>query len=250
MRPVRRVHARSHLLPLAIAALLAGCDNSPALTHYVLALSWQPAFCEFNGEKPECRDLDGGDFGANNLTVHGLWPNDAPASGPSHCGVDAATRTLDTPESWCELPAPEIGPRTRAALEQAMPGTASCLDRHEWIKHGSCSGIDAESYFRDTLRLAKAVQSTRLGEVVAANVGRIVTAQQLANAFEVAFGAGASRALTLVCAERNGRHYLAEIRIALETDGLTGPLERDDLYLAVDSPASSCPEDFLIDSAD
>ena len=54
-----------------------------------------------------------------------------------------------------------------------MPGIASCLDRHEWIKHGTCSGLDADCYFADTLRLAAAVQATpHSAEIIAANIGR------------------------------------------------------------------------------
>ena len=39
---------------VAAGLALAACDNSPDVTHYVLALSWQPAFCEFNRDRPEC----------------------------------------------------------------------------------------------------------------------------------------------------------------------------------------------------
>lgn len=241
--------ARLILPALAAGVLLSGCDDSPAITHYVLALSWQPAFCEFNPGRPECRALGSGDFAATNLAVHGLWPNDRPAAGPSYCEVDAATEALDRPESWCELPRPEITPRTRAALESAMPGTASCLDRHEWIKHGTCSGMDAESYFADTLRLAAAVQATRLGAVIAANIGREVTPRQLSNAFESVFGAGSSKALALVCTTRDGQHYLAEIRIALDTTSPDGPLERDDLHLDGEPRAGSCPDSMRIERA-
>jgi ribonuclease T2 len=231
------------------AFALAACDDSPDVTHYVLALSWQPAFCEFNASKPECRELDSGDFAARHLAVHGLWPNDRPGSGPSHCGVDAATKALDQPSSWCELPRPDTAAETRAALAPAMPGTASCLDRHEWIKHGTCSGLDADSYFVDTLRLAAAVQATPIAEIVAANIGRNITPKQLSNAFESSFGAGSSRALTLVCTERNGRHFLAEIRIALETTSVKGALERDDLYLDGEPAAGTCPDTMRVDSA-
>jgi ribonuclease T2 len=234
---------------LLAAALLAGCDDAPEITHYVLALSWQPAFCEFNRGRPECAALDSGDFAAGNLTVHGLWPNDGPSSGPTYCDVDAAIKALDDPQSWCELPRPRMTEKTGEALAPAMPGTASCLERHEWIKHGTCSGFDADEYFARTLRLAAAIQATRLGEAVAGNIGKNVTPRQLINAFEAEFGAGSGKALALVCAERNGSHYLAEIRIALETPSAKGPLERDDLYLAGEPPAGSCPDMMRIDSA-
>lgn len=233
---------------LLAAVLLTGCDQAPSITNYVLALSWQPAFCETHGEKPECRGLDGADFAAGNLTVHGLWPNDGPNSGPTYCDVDAATKALDQPQSWCELPKPKLTEQTRGALAPAMPGVASCLDRHEWIKHGTCSGIDADAYFAQSVRLAAAIQATKLGEAVARNIGKNVTPRQLINAFEAEFGAGSGKALTLICTRRNGGAYLAEIRIALQSLG-KGALERDDLYLAEDPPAGSCPEMLRIDAA-
>ncbi len=145
---------------LAACALRSPAMNRPPVTHYVLALSWQPAFCEFNEERPECRALDPTDFAATHLTVHGLWPNDRPNAGPTYCGIDGETKALDQPKSWCELPEPEMSGKTRAHLAQTMPGVLSCLDRHEWIKHGTCAGLGAERYFAETLRLASAVQAT------------------------------------------------------------------------------------------
>jgi len=230
------------------AFALAACDDSPSFDHYVLALSWQPAFCESHPDKPECRELDAADFAAYHLAVHGLWPNNGPGEGPTYCGVDAAIQALDQPKSWCEMPQPKVSDKTRAALAPAMPGARSCLDRHEWVKHGTCSGLDADSYFAATLRLAHAVQATRLGAVIAANVGRYVTPQQLFNAFEATFGAGASQALTLVCTRGGGLDYLSEVRIALKPDALEGTLERDDLYLSGGRPSGSCPDTIRIDS--
>lgn len=229
------------------AALLSACDDSPAVTHYVLALSWQPAFCESNAKRSECRTLDSGDFAARHLAVHGLWPNDRPGAGPTYCGVDEDTRALDTPKSWCQLPEPEMSGKTRTHLAQTMPGASSCLDRHEWIKHGTCAGIGAERYFGETLRLAAAVQATPFAEAISANVGRRVTPQQLIQAFEASFGAGAAKALTLVCSDRGD---LTEIRIALQADALEGELDGRDLFLDGPAPESRCPGTLRIDAAD
>jgi ribonuclease T2 len=235
---------RSIALAIA-AALVCACDEPPAVTHYVLALSWQPAFCEANEARPECRALDASDFAATHLTVHGLWPNDRPGAGPTYCGVDAETRELDRPKTWCELPEPEMSGMTRAHLAQTMPGVASCLDRHEWIKHGTCAGLGAERYFGEALRLAAAVQASRFAQTISANVGRQVTTGQLTQAFEASFGAGSSRALTLVCADA----FLAEVRIALRTGALDGELDGGDLYLDGPAPDSRCPGSVRIDPA-
>ena len=228
------------------AALLSACDEAPHVTHYVLALSWQPAFCESNEQRPECRALDPTDFAATHLTVHGLWPNDRPNAGPTYCGIDEETRALDQPRSWCQLPEPEMSGKTRAHLAQTMPGVLSCLDRHEWIKHGTCAGIGAERYFGETVRLASAVQATAFGQAIAAHVGREVTPEQLIQAFEASFGAGSGGALTLVCSDRGD---LSEVRIALRTSSLEGDLDGADLYLGGPVPASRCPGTVRIDAA-
>lgn len=237
--------ARSGALMLA-AALLAACDESPAVTHYVLALSWQPAFCELNARKLECRNLDAGDFAARNLTVHGLWPNDRPDGGPTYCGVDADTRALDTPKSWCQLPEPEISGMTRTHLAQTMPGVQSCLERHEWIKHGTCAGTGADRYFGETLRLAAAVQETAFAQAISAGIGGEVARGQLVAAFETSFGAGAGAALTLVCSDRGD---LSEIRIALKPSALEGDLDGGDLYRDGPARASRCPGTVRIEAA-
>ena len=36
------------------------------------------------------------------------FSNDSPAGGPAYCEVDAATKALDEPQSWCALPAPKL----------------------------------------------------------------------------------------------------------------------------------------------
>ena len=228
------------------AAALGACDETPSFTHYVLALSWQPAFCESHRDKPECRELDGGDFAARHLALHGLWPNDGPGEGPSYCGVWSTTKSSDQPRQWCELPEPEISAETRESLARVMPGTRSCLDRHEWIKHGTCAGIDDQAYFDGMLHLAAGVQATTLGRLIAGHVGQDLERRQLIDAFEAAFGPGTGKALTLLC-EAGG--YLSEIRIALKPTALDGALGGEDLYLDGPPPRGSCPRIVRIDPA-
>ncbi|MGH6893952.1 MAG: ribonuclease T2 family protein [Dongiaceae bacterium] len=239
--------SRYTAIALSAAAFLAACDQSPSVDHYVLALSWQPAFCEFRQDRPECRALDSRDFAARHLALHGLWPNSGPNEGPTYCGVDSSVEALDRPQSWCELPEIDVGAETRAALAPAMPGTRSCLDRHEWIKHGTCAGIDVETYFAGMLDLAAAVHGTELGRLIAANIGRELPRQQLIDAFEAAFGRGAGQALTLICARGGDGTYLSEIRIALKPTALDGELDAEDLYLSGPQPAGFCPGIVRID---
>jgi ribonuclease T2 len=231
----------------AIAWTAAASDDSPPIDHYVLALSWQPTFCEFNADKPECRSLKPGSFAATRLAIHGLWPDSHENKRLRHCGVDAAVVALDEPARWCQLPEPELKPETRAALDLAMPGVRSCLDRHEWIEHGTCAGVDAEGYFATTLRLAAAVRASPLGDLLAANVSREVPRRKLIEAFDAAFGAGSAKALTLLCKPSGTKSLLIEIRIALERSAADGDLDGADLRLAGTGSRGSCPAMILID---
>jgi ribonuclease T2 len=219
-------------------------DQSPPLDHYVLALSWEPAFCQFNMDKPECRALGDGDFAATHLSIHGLWPDLRESRRLRYCGVDEHVELMDQRNRWCELPEPQLSAGTRAALDTAMPGARSCLDRHEWTEHGTCSGLDAEGYFATTLRLAKAVQTSVLGDLLAASVGQKVPHRKLIEAFEVSFGPAAGDALTLLCA----KDRLIELRITLQPSAVDGELDAADLRPTAVGTRGSCPATVLIDA--
>jgi len=54
------------------------CSTAGNFDSYVLALTWQPGFCEhfsYKGKKPECDAINSGKLASTNLTLHGLWPN-------------------------------------------------------------------------------------------------------------------------------------------------------------------------------
>jgi ribonuclease T2 len=95
-----------------------------------------------------------------------------------------------------------------------MPGTQSFLDRHEWIKHGTCySGSDAETYFREAVSLIDEVNRSAVQALVAANVGQEITASVVRHTFDVAFGAGAGERLS--CQRDRSRRLITEITIGL-----------------------------------
>lgn len=236
-------------LLLAAVVLLAGCDGGPEFDYFTLALSWQPAFCERNADKPECRTLDSDDAAAQAPTLHGLWPSDAGGDHPAYCGVDGTLRARDEAGDWCDLPETGVAGATRSALRGAMPGTASCLDRHEWLKHGTCSGLDGESYFRTATRLTQEFAFTRLAALLRARIGKQVSTAALIDAFTAEFGADAGRALIVVCRTFRGQTYLAEIRIALRPDALDRPLGPDSLFSGAAAQARPCPKSLRVDRA-
>lgn len=103
---------------------------------YVLALSWSPSYCETAGARRDdgqCRPGRGLGF-----VVHGLWPQYTRGY-PSDCS------------------AVERAP-TRQAMEVAgRVYPSEGLARHEWRKHGTCSGLDPAAYFRAALQAREAV---------------------------------------------------------------------------------------------
>ena len=201
---------------------------------YVLAVSWQPAFCEGHGDKPECASQTETRFDASNLTLHGLWPQ--PRS-TVYCGVGASEQALDHPESWDRLPAVELDPATRAALDEAMPGTQSALDRHEWIKHGTCYGPSQEEYFSEALHLLRQLNDSAVQAVLAGRVGGAITFDQLAQAFDASFGTGAGAKVTMDC-DRDGRRQLVvELRLNLAGEITEGSRLGDLLAAAPDASA-------------
>jgi ribonuclease T2 len=130
----------SRRLALAVAGLLALA--APAMAQraerggaagefdfYVLALSWSAGFCEVEGDaknREQCARGSGLGF-----TVHGLWPQNERGY-PSDCGPAGRTPS-------------------RAAIDLAKDVIPSeGLARHQWRKHGTCSGSSPTDYFRDT----------------------------------------------------------------------------------------------------
>ena len=106
---------------------------------------------------------------------------------------------------------------TEQELTAAMPGSASCLDRYEYAKHGACMGMTDDQYFDGSLALVEIVNDSALGAFVRAQRGRTVARRDLIAAFEESFGRGSGRALALVCGGP-GNRLLTEIRVGIEAE--------------------------------
>ena len=127
-RSVTPIFFLSLLLVITGAALSSKRHKSQHASHgtpgefdyYVLALSWSPEFCYSHPEKAECQS------GHHGFVIHGLWPQYAEGY-PEHCSNAAG---LSDPSQMADI----------------MPDAG--LVAHEWSTHGTCSGEDAESYFK------------------------------------------------------------------------------------------------------
>ncbi|MER8748561.1 ribonuclease [Mesorhizobium sp. M1050] len=207
---------------------------------YVFALSWQPAFCETKSNKAECKAQNPNEFDATNFTLHGLWPQ---PNGNFYCQAAAGDKANDIPAHWKDLPPVNLDAVTRAELDRVMPGTASQLDRHEWIKHGTCYGKSQQEYFSDALKLMREVNNSPVRGLFAKNIGGKLTADQIRGAFDAAFGAGAGDRVRVSCVidPSSGRRLIGELTL-----GLAGPIGPDSslkglLLASVPTNKAGCP---------
>ena len=196
-------HARppARWVPLACGHLISteppdsGSPRPPAaFVQYVLAISWQPAFCQNHQGKPECQTQTADRFDASHFTLHGLWPE-----GVEYCQVPRDLQRRDRDNNWAALPEPVLTTSTRQALDRVMPGTQSLLHRHEWIKHGTCNGSGSEAYFTTSMALLEQVNGSSVREFFVQRIGQRVTLDTIRTAFVQAFGAEARNSVALNC---------------------------------------------------
>lgn len=180
---------------------------------YLLAVSWQPAFCEQRPNKPECRSQRKGRLDTTNFSLHGLWPQ---PRNNNYCGVSQSIIAADKSGRWNDLPRLDLSDRLRDELEKKMPGYRSNLHRHEWYKHGTCmSGYTAEDYFEISLALLDQLNSSALRDLLADNISRRLDFREISSVFDRAFGSEASKRLILDCYRDNGRRIIQELKISL-----------------------------------
>ena len=169
---------------------------------YKLAVSWQPAFCESHRGKPECKITDGAVYQASHFTLHGLWPN------KRECGTNYGScgQYKQQVKSFCDYAPVPMTAETTKNLGEIMPSVAegSCLDRHEWYKHGTCqTDWNADQYFDTAVRLVKEFNDKGIADFMKQNTGKTVTTTEFFKVINQSFGKNASKRLSLGC-DRDG----------------------------------------------
>ncbi|WP_338590594.1 ribonuclease T [Shewanella khirikhana] len=220
------------------------CDLAGEQDSHILALSWQGAFCELYGKgKRECHALEGNPDDARwqALTLHGLWPNKA------SCGTDYGFcgSVHQKARGFCNYPAIALNKEAETALAGVMPSAefSTCLDRHQWWKHGSCQTMDASDYFIEAARLTRLVNESRMAKALAQSSGKMQTTANLRKLFTEEFGKHSGKRVSFHCS----RGLLTEVRLSLP-DRLDSSIEIKHL-MARSGPdlRDSCPASFLVD---
>jgi len=215
---------------------------------YVFSLSWQPTFCTTKPDKQECQTQTPDRYDAKNLALHGLWPNknDDKQHRYGFCDVPNSIKKLDKASTWCKMPAFDLSDTTKKNLSIYMPGYASCLQNHEWYKHGTCSGLDSDTYFSTASTIVDKVATSTFGKFVTDNVGNTVSSDDFLAAFESAFGEGSGKSVTLHCINVAGESALSEVRMYFVNPLPVGLDIKEMLTQPGGSKSSDCPQQFSI----
>ena len=165
-----------------------------------MALSWHNAFCETHRYKKECKrslfSFGRPNYSEKHFVLHGLWPQ---PKNRIYCDVSSVHVNFDKHKQWNRLPDLGLSDEVKTRLQNVMPGFSSNLHKHEWIKHGTCYGTDANTYYEDAITLVTQVNDSKVGDFFRKNIGKQVTLKQIRSLFDRNFGVGAGKRIELKC---------------------------------------------------
>jgi ribonuclease T2 len=159
-----------------------------AFDYYLLSLSWSPEYCAGPiGENDHRQCREGRRYG---FVVHGLWP-EYENGYPQFCEGN-----------------PRVSPHLVHTMLPIMPSEE--LIRHEWQKHGTCSGLTAEQYFDKTQKaFARIVVPARYKNPTSAMT---IKARRLKQDLVSANPRFTEKSFAVLCQD----HFLSEVRICLD----------------------------------
>jgi len=177
---------------------------------YVLAITWQPGFCEhvdYKGKKPECDAMNSGALPAKTLSLHGLWPN------KKECGTQYGS---------CSGENFALSKETIDKVAPWMPNFfyERTFGAYEWNKHGKCQSLSPDAYFIKAVSAVKVVNDSEVGKIVLGSVGKSFRVSEFFDRVKARYGDKVAGSISLICTQRK---YLQEIRVTLPlefgTDG-------------------------------
>ena len=176
--------------------LAAGCLIAPAYAanvpgqfdYYVLAMSWSPDYC---AQRPDDREQCSRQFG---FVLHGLWPQ-YERGFPADCSRE----------------------RLQDGIMQQFAGLypSRKLYRHEWEKHGTCSGL-SQTGFHQLAASLKAKLAIPVAYQAPAQPLRL-TGAQLKSDLAKANAWLKTDSLALDCS--GGGRFLQEVRVCVDKQG-------------------------------
>ncbi len=154
---------------------------------YVLSLSWSPTFCLAHPNNEQC---SGKGYG---FVLHGLWPQYARGGWPASCDTQS------------RLSADELA-------KGALIFPTQALLKHEWSKHGTCSGLEATRYLQATDAALATVQIPQ--QLQPFNVPGHLEAREIEALFRESNPAMGNHGVAVICKGK----VLSEVRVCLSKE--------------------------------
>lgn len=170
---------------------------------YLLSLSWSPGFCATPaGQNDPGQCAPGRRFA---FVMHGLWPQYEKSGWPQDCSTE---------------------PMDSALVNKMLPIMPSeKLIRHEWGKHGTCSGLSSADYFEEA---SEAFHSIRIPAPYRQPSQTLtVSPAEVHSQFAAANPSIGEQGFVVMCSG-NGR-YLSEVHACLTKDLSGRPCNREEL---------------------
>jgi ribonuclease T2 len=174
-------------------------------TEYILAVSWQPGFCETRPKRKECAGQTAERYDATHFSLHGLWPMKK-----SYCGVAADTRRAT---GWnCR--------NWRWPKKRRRNSRSPCRERNQVSTGingfaGTCQGGTAQDDFAVQLRLLDELNGSAVRSLFTEPLGQEVTEGEVKQAFETSFGKGAGDRVRMRCQKARPRSVITGLTIGL-----------------------------------
>lgn len=169
----------------------AAIPRGEGFDFYVLALSWSPSYCEAEGEQANGQQCRAGRPYA--FVVHGLWPQ----------------YERGFPES-CPTGNSDVSSDRLRSLYDLMPSAG--LIRHQWRKHGTCTGLSQDDYFKVLRAAREKVEIPK--EFKSLDSYRTLSPDQAERAFLQSNPEMSADSVTVTC----DRRFLREVRICMSKD--------------------------------
>lgn len=188
----------------ALAFLWAGFaaaderDGQP-FDYYVLALSWSPTYCASRERDDDLQCASGRGY---EFVLHGLWPQYR-SGWPQYCGAigSGLSNSLIT------------------GMLDIMPSRS--LVRHQWNKHGTCTGLSPEAYFALARKLHDEISIP--ARYIDPEESIEVSVEEFVRDFAATNGDLERDMVSIQCGNRRGRARLAELRICFSLAGAPVP---------------------------
>ncbi|MGE0699367.1 MAG: ribonuclease T [Hyphomicrobiaceae bacterium] len=179
------------------AAQPPGRNEAGRFDYYALVMSWSPTYCaglRRDGYDPQCHSRDGKRY---SFVLHGLWPQHE-RGWPQDCPTQSR---------------PFVPQSTIDRMLDIMPSQRLVI--HEYRKHGTCSGLTPDEYFKVARQMFQKVRVPPRFE--RPNQAFTVTPAEVIRDFLSVNPELKAESLAIACGGPGNR--LREIRVCLTREG-------------------------------